>query len=159
MVVKKNAVAKKKDERGKNSRVSKVKRAKKVMPQHSKLELKISKIQDLQLKVIANTTHNNCDGRKIDRLLRVNRDLWRAAMMPNNQLYPLRDMEDGQWSADTLYILVREGRESELEELVREQFNADEINWIGNDRLLELLGYWKKDEAHNSKLVLSVWWD
>ena len=155
MVVKKKTTAKKKDERGKNS----PKRAKKVMPRHSDLELKISKIQDLQLEVIANTTHNNCDGRKIDRLLRENRDLWRTAMMPNNQLYPLRDMEAGQWSADTLYVLVREGRESELEELAREQFNADEINWIGNDQSLELLGYWKKDETHNSRLILSVWWD
>jgi len=159
MVIKKKTAIKKKDERGKNAAVSKAKRAKKVVPQRTDPELNISKIQDLQLKVIAHITHNNCDGRKIEKLLRENHRLWRAVMMPNKQLYPLRDMEDGLWSADTLYMLPREGKESELEELVKEQFNADEINWIGSDQSLELLGYWKKDNVQNSKLLLSVWWD
>ena len=121
--------------------------------------LKITTIQDLQLQIISLTTHNNFNGRKINRLLRKNRHLWRAVMMPNKQLYPLRDMEDGLWSADTLYLLPREGRESELEDLAKEQFNADEISWIGGDQSLDLLGYWKKDAVPNPKLILSVWWD
>jgi hypothetical protein len=122
-------------------------------------ELKITTIQDLQLQIIALTNYNNCDGRKINRLLRENRHLWRAAMMPNKQLYPLRDMEEGFWSADTLYLFPRAGKEFELEELVKEQFNADEITWIGSDQSLDLLGYWKKDEVQNPKMILSVWWD
>jgi hypothetical protein len=129
---------------------------KKVVPD---LELKITTIQDLQLQIIALTNYNNCDGRKIDRLLRENRHLWLAAMMPNKHLYPLRDMEEGFWSADTLYILPREGKEFELEELVKEQFNADEITWIGSGQSLDLLGYWKKDEVLNPRMILSVWWD
>ena len=56
-------------------------------------------------------------------------------------------------------MLVREGKESELEQLVNEQFDADELAWIGSDRTLELLGYWKKDEVYNPKLILSAWWD
>ena len=122
-------------------------------------ELKITTIQDLQLQIIALTNYNNCDGRKINRLLRENHHLWRAAIMPNKQLYPLRDMEEGFWSADTLYLFPREGKEFELEELVKEQFNADEITWIGSDRSLDLLGYWKNDEVLNPRLILSIWWD
>ncbi len=134
----------KKDERGKKSQTPK---------------LKISEIQDLQLKVIGHTNQNRLVGKKVEKLLRQNSHLWRAVFMPSNQLDPLNDMEDGDWPADTLYMLVREGRESELEQLVNEQFDADEINWIGSDRTLELLGYWKKDEVYNPKLILSAWWD
>lgn len=87
------------------------------------------------------------------------RQLWRAVMMPPIELYPLRDMEEGLWVADTLYLLPQEGKEFELEELVREQFNADEITWLGGDQALDLLGYWDKDVVLNPKLILSIWWD
>lgn len=121
--------------------------------------LRITEIQDLQLQIIALTSHNYFDGRKIYKLLLENRHLWRAVMMPPIELYPLRDMEEGLWVADTLYLLPHEGKEFELEELVREQFNADEITWIGGDQALDLLGYWDKDVVLNPKLILSVWWD
>ena len=49
--------------------------------------------------------------------------------------------------------------EDELEELVREKFDADELNWIGGNNALETLGYWTKGIKNNDKLVLSVWWD
>jgi len=41
----------------------------------------------------------------------------------------------------------------------KRQLHADEITWIGSDRTMELLGYWKKDEVHNPKLILSARWD
>jgi len=133
-----------KDERGKKARAPK---------------LKISEIQDLQLKVIGQTNWNNLVGRKVEKILRQNSQLWRAVFMPSKQLYPLRDMEDGEWPSDTLFILVQQGKEIELEKLVRERFDADETNWIGSDQALDLLGYWKKDEVHNPKLIMSAWWD
>lgn len=139
--------------------IEKKAQASKVKTRQNSPESKLSEIQDLQLRVIGYTNHNNCNGKKLEKLLRQNRHLWRAVMMPNNQLHPLRDMEYGEWSADTLYVLVREGKESELEQLARERFDADEINWIGNDQTLELLGYWKKDAVRNPKFILSVWWD
>lgn len=80
--------------------------------------LRITEIQDLQLQIIALTSHNNFVGRKINKLLRENRHLWRAVMMPPIELFPLRDMEDGLWVADTLYLLPQSGKEFELEELV-----------------------------------------
>ena len=121
--------------------------------------LKITKIQALQLQIIALTSHNNFDGRKINKLLLENRHFWRAVMMPPIELFPLRDMENGLWVADTLYLLPQSGKEFELEELVREQFNADEITWIGGDQALDLLGYWDNDVVLNPRLILSVWWD
>jgi len=134
----------KKDERGKNSQTPK---------------LKISEIQDLQLKVIGLTNQNALIGKKVEKLLRQNSHLWRTVFMPSKELYPLRDMEDGEWSADTLYVFVREGKESELEQLVKEKFDADAINWIDSNQTLELLGYWKKDSIYNPKMILSVWWN
>ena len=149
----------KKDERGKKRRASKVVSTSKVKTQKTNSKLKISKIQDLQLKVIGLTSHDNCDGKKIEKILRQNHNLWHSVVMPNNQLYPLRDMEYGVWSADTLYVLVREGKESELEQLVKRRLRADVVTWIGSDSTMELLGYWKKDEVYNPKLILSAWWD
>ena len=151
--------ANKKDERGKRPRDSKAVNSSKIKSRKMTSDLKISVIQDLQLKVIGLTSHDNCDGKKIEKLLRQNRHLWQSAFMPNHHLYPLRDMEYGVWSADTLYVLVQAGKESELEQLVKRQLHADEITWIGNDQMLELLGYWQKDVVSNPKLILSAWWD
>ena len=134
----------KKDEKGKRAQTPK---------------LKISKIQDLQLQIIGLTSHDSCSGKKIERILRQNHHLWHSVFMPSNQLYPLRDMEYGVWSADTLYVFVREDKEDELEQMMKKQLRADVINWIGSDKTMDLLGYWKKDEAHNPKLILSAWWD
>lgn len=149
----------KKDESGKKLPNLKPKRIKKVATKQSDSKFRISKIQDLQLQVIAHTTHNNLDGKKIDKLLRKNRQLWRAAMVTGNNLWPLRDMEVDIWLADTLYILAREGYEHQLEELVRNRFDADELNWIGGKDAIETLGYWTKGIEDNPKLVLSIWWD
>ena len=153
------ATQKKYEKRVEKPRNSKVKSNSKTKTRKITPEMHLSEIQDLQLKVIGYTDQNNLDGKKLEKVLRQNHHLWRAVIMPSNQLYPLRDMENDEWSADTLYILAREGKESELERLANEHFEADEINWIGNNRALELLGYWKKDIADNPKFILSVWWD
>ena len=122
--------------------------------------LKLSEIQDLQLKVIGHTNWNDLNGEELENLLRQNCHLWQSVMMPSYQLYPLIEMKkSGIWTADTLYIFVQEGKESELETLANGQFHADEIKWIDSNRSLELLGYWKKDMVYNAKMILSVWWD
>ena len=89
-------------------KISTTKGSKRLSRQQGDPKFKISKIQDLQLQVIAHTTHNNLNGRKIDKLLRKNRHLWRAAIITGNNLWPLRDMEINIWLADTLHILARE---------------------------------------------------
>lgn len=82
--------------------------------------------------------------------------MWHAVLMPLN-LISLRDMETGRWHADTLYIYVEDGYQFQLEELVREQFNADEIQWIGGSDAEDILGTTEVEDK--SDVILEVWWD
>ncbi len=118
----------------------------------------LTRVQEIQLELIELVEHNECDGKLIANLLRDNRHLWRAAFMPSRRLDPLRDMEHGRWSADTLYMAPREGQEDALENLAN-QLEADEVNWIEGRESLNLLGYWRQGIEENTKLILSVWWD
>jgi hypothetical protein len=129
-----------------------------VGPALRKTSRKISKAQKVQLDIIAQTNFNFCDGKRIVELLKENRRMWRAALMPLN-LISLRDMPDGIWHADTLYIYAEEGYQYSLEELAREQFHADEISWIGGSGAVDMLGTSEDDLAKKSHVILSVWWD
>ena len=117
---------------------------------------RISAAQQFQLDVIAQTKFNFFEGRKIAELLKENHRMWRAVLMPLD-LISLRDMEDGTWHADTLYVYPEDGYQFQLEELVREQFNADEIQWIGGSTAVDMLG--TTEVEHKSQVILSVWWD
>ena len=117
---------------------------------------KISDVQNIQLDIIARTKFNFFDGRKISELLKENHRMWRAVLMPLD-LISLRDMEDGTWHADTVYIYPEDGYQSQLEELVREQFNADEIEWVDSLSAVDMLG--TTDVENKSHVILSVWWD
>jgi hypothetical protein len=77
--------------------------------------------------------------------------------MMSLDLISLRDMEDGVWHADTLYIYAQEGYQFQLEELVRERFHADEINWIGGETAGDMLGTSEVDDK--SYVILEAWWD
>jgi hypothetical protein len=118
----------------------------------------LTRVQELQLELIELVEHNECNGKLVTKLLRDNRHLWRAAFMPSRRLDPLRDMEYGRWSADTLYLTPKEGQEDALEKLAS-QLGADEVNWIVGKESLNLLGYWRQGIEENTKLILSVWWD
>jgi hypothetical protein len=74
---------------------------------------KISDVQNIQLDIIAYTKFNFFDGRKISELLKGNHRMWRAVLMPLD-LISLRDMEDGTWHADTVYIYPEDGYQSQL---------------------------------------------
>jgi hypothetical protein len=69
----------------------------------------------------------------------------------------LRDMQNGSWHADTLFIYPEDGYQFELEELVREQFKADEIQWIGGSDAVDMLGTTEVEDK--SYVILQVWWD
>lgn len=79
-------------------------------------------------------------------------------MMPLN-LISLRDMEENRWHADTLYIYVEDGYQFQLEELVREQFKADEVHWIGGSSAVDILGVSGEGIEEMTEVILSVWWD
>ncbi len=153
MAVKKKTPAKKKEERKKNAPVIEVVRGEKAPRKPSG---KISKAQKFQLDVIARTNFNMCNGEMVVELLKKNRRMWRSAYMPLNSI-SLRDMEDDCWHADTLYIYAEEGWQFQLEELVREQFKADEIYWVGGSGAVDMLG--TSEIKDKTQVILSVWWD
>ena len=116
----------------------------------------ISEAQRIQLDIIARTNFNYFDGRKIAKLLEENHRMWRSVLMPLDFI-SLRDMQDGRWHADTLYIYAEDGYQFQLEELVREQFKADEIQWIGGSEAEDMLGTTEVEDK--SYVILQVWWD
>jgi hypothetical protein len=119
---------------------------------------KTSKAQKFQLDVIARTNFNFCNGKKVAELLKENRRMWRAALMPLD-LISLRDLEENSWHADRLYLYAEDGWQHSLEELVREQFNADEVHWIGGSSATNHLGTSDPGLQKKSSVILSVWWD
>mgnify|MGYP001608450415 CR=1 FL=1 len=117
---------------------------------------KISKAQKFQLDLIARTNFNFFNGKKIVELLKENRRMWRSVLLPLDVL-SLRDLEDNWWHADTLYIYAEEGWQHSLEELVREQFHADEVHWVGGSSAADMLGVSRLERTSN--VILSAWWD
>ncbi|HMB21509.1 MAG: hypothetical protein ACM33V_05315 [Chloroflexota bacterium] len=117
---------------------------------------KLSNAQQIQLDIISKTNFNFFEGRKIAEVLKENHRMWRAVLLPLN-LISLRDMADGWWHADTLYIYPEDGYQFQLEELVTEQFHADEVQWFGGSSAEDILG--TTEVGDKSQVILSAWWD
>jgi len=144
----------KKDERGKKRRDVKIEFF--IPPEPQLPEKRISEAQEIQLDIIAKTNFNFFNGRVIAEWLKENHKMWRAVLLPLNSI-SLRDMDDGHWHADTLYIYPEDGWGFKLEEIMREQFQADEVSWIGGSRAMQMLG--TSEVADNSHVILEAWWD
>ena len=119
-------------------------------------EKRISESQAIQLDIIAKTNFNLFNGRRIAEWLKENHKMWRAVLLPLD-IISLRDMDDGHWHADTLYIYPEDEWGFELEEIFREQFQADEVSWIGGTTAAELLG--TSEVQDKSHVLLAAWWD
>ena len=61
--------------------------------------------------------------------------------------------------ADTLYILAKDGYESQLEKLAKEQFEADEVQWVQDEIAQVLLRNETNRLKQSHPTVLSIWWD
>jgi len=119
--------------------------------------------QSIVADLMKASTFNNFNGEHVVRALEENSTLWRGFVWGRfgayAELIPLRDIEDDQYNADTLYILPVAGKELELELLVRERFGADEVDWVGGREACDLLGSWSEEKAAIQKAILRVWWD
>ena len=144
----------KKDKRGKKRRDVKIEFI--IPPEPQLPEKRISEAQDIQLDIIASTNFNFFKGKEIAEWLRRNHEMWRAVLLPLDFI-SLRDMDDGHWHADTLYIYPEDGWGFELEEIMREQFQADETSWISGAKASEMLG--TSEVADKSYVILEAWWD
>lgn len=119
----------------------------------------MNEIQEIQLKLIRLSSFNSFDGDKVADSLIANKHLWEGAIITRlNDLICLRDIKDDCWNVDTLYVLPVKGCEDELESLT-ENWDADEVEWIGGKRASDMLGFWSSDLENNSRIILSVWWD
>jgi len=127
-----------------------------VSPVLQQVEKKVSEAQNFQLEVIAKTNFNSFNGRAIAVWLRENHRMWRAVLLPLDFI-SLRDMDDGHWHADTLYIYPEDGYQFKLEEIMKEQFHADETQWIGREDAMDMLG--TSEITDTSYVILSAWWD
>ena len=144
----------KKDDRGKKRRDVKIEFI--INPVPEEPVKKISEAQQIQLDIIAKTNFNLFNGRELAKWLRANHKMWRAVLLPLD-LISLRDMADGHWHADTLYIYPEDGYQFKLDEVLQEQFNADEIHWIGGENAGDMLGTSEVDDK--SYVILEAWWD
>ena len=119
-------------------------------------EKKISEAQQIQLDIIAKTNFNLFDGKRIAEWLKENHKMWRAVLLPLDFI-SLRDMDDGWWHADTLYIYPEDGWQFKLEEVMKEQFNADEVSWINGSSAADILGTTEVEDKPYA--ILEAWWD
>jgi hypothetical protein len=89
----------------------------------------------------------------LDEVLR-RPESWTLALTMTDDLIPLRDLPEGHWNVDRLYVLARPGQEAALEALAR-TWRADEVGWLdGRVAQVAMGGYWRPEPQ-----VLVVWWD
>ena len=130
----------------------------------------INEVQQLQFELMKKASFNFFDGEKVVKDLIVNKNLWKGAVIGRSQcafdesdlhkelidLICLRDIANGLWNVDTVYILVEEGHENELEKLAN-TWKADEIWWMEDKTAQKCLGIGTREDY--SKKILCIWWD
>lgn len=124
-------------------------------------------VQEIQLELIRRAAECHFDGDRIVSSLLAHQDLWEAAYIdrlcisrparvPYNAWIKLRDLPDGYWNADTLYILapsVEKGRE--LEQVAKEdKWGGEQFLFTDLDELDGAMG-----GPPEGRVVFRVWWD
>lgn len=117
----------------------------------------MNRVQELQFELMREASFNSFDGDHVTASLKDNPTLWRAAVMTRlDDLIYLRDIPDGHWNIDTLYILPAPGKEDQLRKLAND-WGADEVDWIGAKEGSKLLG--SSVPRNSERVILQVWWD
>lgn len=124
----------------------------------------LNEVQKLNFELMKKATFNSFDGEKVVKALEEHQDLWVGAVMDRASycmhksdespvsekidLIKLRDISDGYWNIDTLFIVPQVGQEDQLEMLAK-TWEADEVDWMSNPDL----------GTSRPPRVLRVWWD
>lgn len=111
--------------------------------------------QELVFALMAEASFNGFDGPRIVQSLRDNASLWDGAWFTGLGLIVLRDIPDGYINQDTLYLLTTSDRTQALEQLVVDEWDADEVDWLDDEKAGRELGSWPVRDRR----VLRVWWD
>lgn len=114
--------------------------------------------QDLWLSLIKEASFNDFNGKKVVADLKANVNLWKAVIMDRDNLVKLRDLQDGYWNVDTLYITPQLGKEQKLYDLAK-KWGADSQKWLGGDEACGELGSYSRGLSKNQNQVLVLWWD
>ena len=125
--------------------------------------VEVNKVQELNLELISIASFNNFDGEQVVKDLLGHRDLWRGvvidradyaqtASVETINLIKLRDIANGYWNVDTLYILPEKGKESELKAITA-TWGADEVDYESAEWSQRALG------GGEEATILRVWWD
>jgi hypothetical protein len=117
----------------------------------------ISAIQAIQFELMAKSSFNYFDGRRVVRDLRNHRRLWCGVVMEtgDGSLLNLRDIGDNIWNVDTVYILSSGADDVVLARLAQ-HWSADARTWVSGSAAEKLLGE-AGPEFH--RRILEVWWD
>ena len=116
----------------------------------------MNRLQELHFELIREASFNQFDGPRVADALEQHPHLWQAVVMwreDSGDLICLRDLPDGEWNVDTLYILSSGEDDAALESLAL-VWEADEVSWLPDDEASPRLGWWPA-----SKRVLRCWWD
>lgn len=121
-------------------------------------------VQMLQFELMRKASFNNYDGNFVVDDLLAHSDLWEGVVMDRADYYyssaaseqdearrarhqepvdliKLRDIGEGYWNVDTVYLVPAEGKRKELEALAR-NWGADEVDWMRNTHVGEYLRVW-----------------
>jgi hypothetical protein len=110
--------------------------------------------QQIIFQLMEASSFNEFDGKNVVKSLKEHPELWHSVMFCRSPkvwpLLPLRDLEEGFFNADTVYIYVN-GERSVVEEMVS-AWGADEIDWLSDEERFDFTTMYSGD-------VLRVWWD
>jgi hypothetical protein len=115
----------------------------------------LSAQQQLQLDLIRSSSFNLFDGDRVVRDLLERRDEWSAVLMDRDDLIKLRDLPDGHWNVDTLYVLARDPYSAHALSELAEIWHADTVDVYGAERTDDELGGSPDDDCR----VVAFWWD
>lgn len=115
-----------------------------------------NELQKIFFRLMELASFNSFDGEAVVKDLQKHEDWWRGAIFGRFDRYagliPLRDIQTGEYNADTLYMTAVENHKEELE-LLAKTWSADEVDWLQKEKAESMLGGGEKLS------VLRVWWD
>ena len=123
----------------------------------------INEIQKLQFELMRKATFNGFDGNVVVDSLedKLHQELWEGVIMDREgyghiDLIKLRDIQNGFWNIDTLFILCKKGKEKEVELLALRNWNADEVEVLSLEDTQKLMGIGSREDKRR---IVRCWWD
>ncbi len=129
---------------------------------------RINQAQELQFKLMELSSFNNFDGTAVSKDLKKHGDLWISCVWGRFkyfELIPLRDLRDGIYNADTLYIYTTQDKVQKIQELAK-RWNADEFGVVTSTGSRGAVDF-KPNETwaifgatlENDRCLIRIWWD